>query len=112
MRGDCEAHEMRGEISRGESEAHEAARGDWEPHETLSSSCRLRTCCARDGGEPISSPLSSARLLAAASLSTPTQPSSSRLPGDTFFCAATAAIAIPATTACGRGGLPHRGGDE
>jgi len=95
---------MRGEISRGESEAPEAARGEWELHETCG-----------ECGEPSSSPLSSARRLAAASLSTPAQPSSSRLEdtsggyiprrledGDTFFCAATTAIAISATAACDR----------
>lgn len=130
-RGAREAREMRGEISsrdesensRGESEGAEAARREREPHEPPSSSCRLSTCRARGRGEALgsapssasSSASSSARRRAAASLSTPTQPSSSRLPGDTgdtFIWPATTAIAISATVLCGCGGLMHRGGDE
>ena len=67
-RGAREARETRGEISsrgeseisRGESEGAEAARRERSPHEPPSSSRRLSTCCARDGGEALGSAPSAA----------------------------------------------------
>ena len=59
-RGEISSRSPESEISRGESEGAEAARRDRSPHDPPSSSRRLRTCCARDGGEALGSAPSAA----------------------------------------------------